>query len=293
MRGEISVQNYMMASSDEEEAESELDEESDSDPDDEGDDSTLPDRLRRLFKTEDIMKRYGDDWADLPSALISMEYGDEWGTGDMVSPPPPNDPRTHLPRIFKFNGWDCHKLPDFDVRDDQPPQYPIELVSRLRQLHDSGVALQKQDGVEYVVLFRGVDDNGDESSDGMSTDEDEESSNDENSNSHKKSDLDDSHGQVLGRYETLEQANHQAMEALESDSKEYMQYQEREIDESLPDIGLHSFVRKGQEDSLEFDDEGLTWDIDNEGCVMFSSLMGGESADYVVEKRKKSVGTAK
>ena len=168
MRGEISVQDYMMASSDEDDPDSEPDDESSSEDEDsgnEGDESSLPKRLRRLFKTEDIRKRYGQDWAELPWALIDLEWGDEWGTSDLVSPPPPNDPRTHLPKIFKFHGWDFHKLPNFTVREHHPPQYPSELVSRLRQLHDSGVALQKQDGVEYVVVCRTWEDVEDEPSD--------------------------------------------------------------------------------------------------------------------------------
>ena len=163
MRGEMSVQDYMMASSDEEEVESESDDElASEDSDDEGDESVLPKRLRRLFKTEDIQKRYGKDWVDLPWALLDMEWGDEWGTGDLVSPPPPDDPRTHLPKIFKFHGWDCYKLPNFTIRSDHPPQYPSELVSRLRQLHDSGVALRKQEGVEYVVVCRDLHEYSDE-----------------------------------------------------------------------------------------------------------------------------------
>ena len=289
MRGEISVQDYMMASSDEEDADLDSNNESASeteDSDDESYESSLPKRLRRLFKTEDIRNRYGHDWAELPWALISMEWGDEWGTGDMVSPPPPNDPRTHLPKIFKFHGWDFHKLPDFTVRDPHPPQYPSDLVSRLRELHDSGVALQKQDGVEYVVMCRNWEDVEDETSD--EDDDEDEASNDE------ESDDDDEGGTVVERYETLEQANDRVMEEVESEHRAHMQYRESEPDDDCPqEVGLYSFVHKDQEDSLEFyPDEGLTWDIDNNGCLMFH-WVAEEWVEYVVEKRTKSTGPRK
>ena len=280
-----------MASSDEEEAESDFSDESageDISSNDGGDESGLPERLRRLFETEDIRKRYGSNWKDLSWALESMEYGDEWGGGDLVSPPPPNDPRTHLPRIFKFHGWDCHGLPSFTIRSDHPPQYPSELVSRLRQLHDSGVALQTQDGVEYVVVHRYFDGDQDESSD-----EDEESGSDEELHSKGKSGLDDEDDGVFGRYETLEQANDRAMQAVEENHCCYMQYEESDPDGGPPDVGLYSFVHKDQESSLQFEDEGLTWDIDNAGCIMFHEVLRGTRAEYVVEKHQKSTAARK
>ena len=287
-RGEISVQDYMMASSDEEEAESDwVDESDDVSSNDGGDESGMPERLRRLFKTEDIRKRYGLDWKDLPWSIEDLGFGDTWGTGDLTSPPPPDDPRTHLPRIFKFNGWDRYKLPDFTIRSSHPPQYPSELVSRLRQLHDSGAALQRQDGLEYVVVCHDFGSDQDESSDDY-----EECDSDEELHSNGKPALDDKDDEVLGRYETLEQANDRAMQEVERDHKNYMQYEGPEPDgESLPDVGLYSFVHKDQEGSLQFGDEGLTWDIDNAGCIMFCALDGGARIEYVVEKRQMSTAT--
>ena len=299
------VEDYTRASSDDEEAESDLDDESASggdddddehDEDDDDEENALPKRLRRLFKTEDIRKRYGQDWAKLPSALLRMEDGDEWGGRDRVRPPPLNDPRTHLPQIFSFHGWDCYGGPDFMLRRNHPPQYPSELVSRLRQLHDSGVALQKQDGVEYVVFCRYVEDD-------LITrsDSDERSDLDETGDNDKTSDKDEeseNNREVLGIYETLEQANDRAMEEVENNYKHYMQYEQPEPQDEGPEgIGLNSFIHWNQWNrgaNRKFEDEGLTWYVDDAGCVSFDEIELGESlVAYVVEKRKKPTGAEK
>ena len=111
-------------------------------------------------------------------------------------------------------------------------------------------------------------------------------------NNNKNSESNHNDDEILGTYETLEQANDRAMEKLESNHKEFMQYEESEPDDEGPqEIGLYSFVHKDQD--LKDEENGLTWDIDDAGCLMFCNVDEEGGMEYVVEKRKKSIETGK
>ena len=146
------------------------------------------------------------------------------------------------------------------------------------------MALQKQDGWEYVVLCRDEDVRIAENPD---SDMDEESDDDGKINGIDKADLIGGH--VDARFETLEQANDRAMENAEEEHSSHMQYSETDPDDCVPAIGLFDFAHEGQESDLRFGDEGLTWDTDDAGCLILKTVE--EGMEHWIEKRKKSAAT--
>lgn len=261
------------------EDENEFDSE-DSDEDAEVDESVPLKRLERLIETYDILKKYGCDWK-------KMKWGDmSMGESRQQKPPPPNDPRTHLPKIFKFAGWDAYNGPDFEYCRSQPPQYPNKLVKRLKQLHESGAGLRKEDGVEYVVTIRGEEDEQDDEED-----DDEEEGGDASEGRGSDEELEkDEEDDTPGpwRYSTLEHANDRAMRELERDSSDHMNYSSNDKEcEDQSFTGLHSFVEAHRESSLEYS-EGVTWKIDADGCLTLRGLDRGCGWGHVVEKRRKT-----
>lgn len=160
----------------------------------------IPARLKRLFETWDALKNHDLSALRWDWVGIDQDYGP--GKRERRSkPPPPEDPRTQLPDIFGFRGFGMYDCPDFYIRKNHPPCYPLDLVGRLKALHASGVGGRREDGVVYVVKLENresvpeSDDEEDESDDDESDDEQDES---DDGNS------DDVFIEDVGTYETLE-----------------------------------------------------------------------------------------
>lgn len=233
----------------------------------------IPCRLKRLFRVYDVLK--GHDMSALRWDCVGT-YEDDPGSGPRRMPPPPDDPRTQLPEIFGFRGFNRYKSPAFYIRDDHPPCYPQELVGRLKALHESGKGGQRVESVSYAVSEWYEDMYGDPSSDEDDSGEDEELC------------------RSIGVFDTLELANDAVMTALEKEFSRHLIFQESIDDEGTPDFncGLHQIVPEGQESKLLYDGEaGVTWHLDEFGRLRLTGHGDYTSTFRMETIRREPAGT--
>lgn len=261
----------------------------------------IPFRLKRLFKVYDVLKDH--NLSALRWDVVGLHvHGNGPGIQGRSMPPPPEDPRTQLPEIFGFRGWNLYKCPDFYIRDDHLPCYPQELVGRLKALHESGAGGRKVVGVLYLLMKDYDEEGSSEQSDNGSENDSEESSetrpedvdgSESKSSSHfHNEDEMDRPARCIGNYETLELANDAAMTHLEQDFRDSLMFQESSDDQGTPDFncGLHLIVPQGQEKRLPYDgEEGVTWALDGFGCLKFTGYGDVNKTFTVIRQESTAV----
>lgn len=263
--------------------------------------ANIPHRLKRQFRLWDVFK--GHDLSNLRWDVIGLT--EDLGPGKSrrrSKPPPPDDPRTQLPDIFKFQGWNRYGSPDFQIYEVHPTCYPRELVERLRVLHGEGVGGRREEGVVYVVTREEGDSTSDSGceSDSDAEDEDETTAGGTNGGEVLKTsrvqpieDIEDELRSIecVGTYETLEMANDAAMSLFEKEFRENLIFQQSsyEDDYGTPDfnLGLHRILPEGLEDKLPYDGEiGATWRLTQSGCLKLTGYEDGEVSMFAVTRKE-------